>query len=64
VVVVCVGLGESLRRSWKWGAGLGARRAHHGGRWWEAPGEGDGNCRIMRRLRRERVENGVGSGQP
>jgi len=55
--------GESLRGGWKRVAGLGARRAHHGGRWSEAADKGDGNGRIMQRLRRERVENGVGSGQ-
>ena len=42
---------------------FGARRAHNASGWRGAPSERGWKVNFMRRLRRERVENGVGSGQ-
>src|ERR1700730_5322204 len=64
LVVVCVGSGREFEARVETGSWFGGKKGAPRRQVGRAPSEGDGNCRIMRRLRRERVENGVGSGQP
>jgi hypothetical protein len=60
LVVVCVGSGQEFEASLEMGSWVGGRTTAAGGQRHRVRGIGNG--RIMRRLRRERVENGVGSG--